>query len=306
MAIKTTSIRDVFKDKVASETKIPTIWVDFDGVEHQDFEYNIADVLSFSKKDPSDYSSGPGLTACAYIKQVGPHVTKAYRLVHPKITKDFTDFNPEIFKYAFNLELAVECFNNLTKKIEIPSDFFSSCTLLKTANGVFKGCYGLSSIPSELFSNCLGLMDVSNLFTTCVSIDQIPKDLFRNNSMLRTFNNTFSFCPGITEIPSELFEYCPAAESFDGCFSKGSFTHEIPEDLFKYNKKAYDFSRCFSLRNITNPISERLFDYLDLSQPQYLFTALFAMGTSKFSGKNPVDFFKEKVASLGAKVKIAN
>lgn len=298
MAVTITTLGDVFKTQLQKSFKQPTIWVDFDGVEHQDFEHDTVSVFTFSGRNPSDYRFDLSVPDCAYVKQIGSHVIKADKLVHPQITKDFVNFNPEIFKYAVNLEVALECFFNLNKPFEIPSDLFSSCTKLRVAAGVFGSCGGISSIPSELFSNCLDLLDVSNLFNGCSNLTQIPEDLFRNNSNLRRFNNTFSMCFNLVEIPAKLFSYCYAAESFNGCFSKCAFKTEIPEDLFRYNKKACHFSGCFLQYN-PRPVSEHLFDYLDLSQPEYDFTALFQVGRFLREKDGPVDAFKKRATESG-------
>lgn len=221
MAIKTTSIRDVFKDKVKSSFAVPTIWVDMDGNEHEDYTSDKVSADNFTIDVTEEFEN------CVYIKQVGSKVVELGAVVNPQnyvgaslegrifILQDDL-FDHSFLENAVNLERMFATF--YTKGFDLNLDhiidgLFDNCSKLEDVANVFIEC-DITKIPENLFAKCPNLKYVDGLFA-CTNIETIPENLFSANTQIKKAYRTFAFCNKLKERPKNLFKNCiyPVDES---------------------------------------------------------------------------------------------
>lgn len=251
MAIKATSIRDVFKQKVIDSTKpnLPTIWVDLDGNEHVDTDYFIIGAYPngdpvvtriYTSEEPlvyNDFHSDitySSMTVPGTIIQVGSHVKQVSR-----ISMEDRTFTPNELKHlfmgAYNLECAISCFTGNHSLPEIPGDLFRNCKNLKYAGFLFEDS-NISKIPEDLFSYSPSLEEINGCFHDCLNITSIPEGLFRNNPKLKSVAICFQDCTNLIEIPSDLFKDNPDIDDLTNTFTAIG-VRKIPETLFDSIKR---------------------------------------------------------------------
>lgn len=272
MAIKTTSIKDVFKQQIKESVKQPTIWVDYYGTTHEDTKYEW--IEAYEKKlawetIPSEgknpfkiyhemgvvdnrFTQIPvGLGIYGTIIQVGSHVKKCGRLFDPYVDK----FKPiqfdsskltDVFRYATSLEETKELFymaHFSDSNPKLPEDLFWNCPNLKSLKYAFVAT-DITEIPENLFARNPKLEDISGCFSLCSNITSIPENLFKNNPNLKDIAQTFERT-GIKEIPYKLLE--PLRDKIEngkigmlGCFSDAAITdrykdicNDLGLDLYK-------------------------------------------------------------------------
>lgn len=220
MAIKVTRLQDVFNNRVQDSVVVPTIWVDEDGVEHEDTTHDIisGDGISsvlFSSllllPEPNRISAV--YTVPGQIKQVGSHVIAVGALsnIAPKSFVDPYQFDlSQTFKYARNLEALYSTFSHFIYSSEegwlkeIPEDLFYGCPKLRILSSTFARTT-FSKIPNKLFSKNPALESVDKLFYNS-SIESVPGDLFRNNSKLSRVRQCFSLCLRLKKVGDGLFK----------------------------------------------------------------------------------------------------
>lgn len=216
MAIKTTSIRDIFKKKVSSDVEetilnsyeAPTIWIDSEtGEEHEDFDYPELDCEIPGKPTRTTWYPLSGEEATIFvngpIKQIGSHVTKCTGLF-PRFMQGSSGSSPadypfmdnirDVFKYARNLESLNSTFYNFGTEsytFMIPENLFWNCPKLKSLYNVFYRAH-IAEIPANLLSKCPDLENVKSLFCSAtIDTEEIPDGLFKNNPKIKNFDIAF-------------------------------------------------------------------------------------------------------------------
>lgn len=256
MALKVTSLGDIFRTNVKNQFEHPTIWIDCNGETHYDNTKKIiANVqLSYLKEDPNtlylnqaDHSDFKENIQTKYkiatLVQIGSHVEECYGYCNGY----YNDFGPDnskqrlidLFKYAYNLKIvdfssSSSFFGSLT---EIPEDLFWICPNLETCRSLFSFA-SIKKIPSRLFEKSVKLIDIEGLFLCC-DIQELPEDLFKNNLELRHFRGCFS-SNELKEIPDNLFkpflEIPDCKLNLSNCFvtdSNPKCSRKLYDDLVK-------------------------------------------------------------------------
>lgn len=218
MAIKTTSIRDVLKQKIKDSIEGPTIWTDINGVEYTDFqctylETSVSANGGYFISDCMYGTDGDTLVIDGLVIQVGSHVKKftGGLASRPSIPVP-DDFNPSnIFKFAKNLTHLYGTFygpiidllgfcNNVTE------DLFWGCQNLERCSTVF-GKSSITKIPENLFAKCPNLRCIDHIFYDS-SIMTIPENLFATNTKIESAKGAFMGCTNLTKQPKDLFKNC--------------------------------------------------------------------------------------------------
>lgn len=222
MAIRVTRIGDVFKQKVTESLDVPTIWVDLDGNEHEDYEH-LAIASSRDVNAPLALSNGFNLSVYGWlpptdmkiltvngvIKQVGSHVLYCGKINDMWKLKYPFDLS-KTFKAAKNLKSLAYTFHDTGDKdnpITIPEDLLWGCPNLIECNSVFSLCFiSQNEIPENLFSKCPKLKSIESCFQWCYRITKIPDHLFKNNTELINLSKAFSRCDNLQDIPKGLLD----------------------------------------------------------------------------------------------------
>lgn len=254
MAIKTTSLRDVLKNKLSDEIKVPTIWVDYDGTMREDYEYT--QVSSQVIDSPSLEYFDNTFIVRGTILQVGSHVTNCGPISAGEVS-DQLDLS-KIFRCARSLISLTDafCFWDFETDLaylnitELPFDMFKGCPNLTVLSNSFMGVRGIKTLPAELFAHNPKLNNLYKCFLSCTSLKTIPGDLFKNNHNLGILVKTFERT-GIEEIPADIFSTLQKDTEVGGMFSrtkalmKQTDEYQWPQDFDGPDKK-YVVSNIFA------------------------------------------------------------
>lgn len=213
MAIKTTSLKDVFRRKSEEFVMNPdrTVWLDEEGNTH--YMEGLTQIIVMPSKEKFRtgrckpiYPEEGQFAIDGTLLQVGNTVRSVRNVTSLPSNKNFIDKVDlsRLFRFAKNLEIIDGAFSYIKDLTTVPEDLLWGCPKLKRFSRGF-AYSGLEEIPENIFAKNPELEYVSYCFHYATNLKEIPEKLFSNCHKLNSLDHCFSGC-GITSIPECLLD----------------------------------------------------------------------------------------------------